>query len=130
MLYLASLGHTETTGNQTSDCRCCFLMEYGIPYHDTYDSLKAASDQGCGFCRLVRQSFIDKKGGKDSVSEEILQDEMKLFSRPVVLAPAVSYDSISRKQAPMIRVRVEPNAGSSSLVDCRFEAVAPRGMRI
>ena len=128
MLHGASLGHTETDGDQLSDCRYCFLLENGIPHHDTYEALVIASDHGCGFCKLIRHSLIKEYSRRSPAPEGNLQDNAAWLPIPVFLIPAnVNAESAHKGEPPKIDVRV---GSLSTDFYCTLEAFSARGMFI
>ena len=127
----SSLKHIKGDVNENKECPCCSLQEYGLPHHETYAGLKAASDHGCDFCRLIRHLIIEEEERRPSRTEETLLNEAKWGSRPVVLVPGKSDAAYSYKgEPPLIEIRVECRSRSDDLFVLYFEAVAPRGMLI
>ncbi|KAF7505322.1 hypothetical protein GJ744_001025 [Endocarpon pusillum] len=123
----ASLEHIKGHVNEENQCPCCILHEYGIPHHDSYAELKTAAGHGCEFCRLIGHSIIEEERSKGG-SKDILQEEKKWNSHPVIIVPWKSGVRSSRSgEPPRIEIRVEWRSTSDDFISLLFEATAPRG---
>jgi hypothetical protein len=130
---MVSMGHTETDDDTETDCAYCSLLDNGIPHHDSYADLEAASDSGCVFCGLIRQSLIDKYAGKNSISEGTSQGEADRFCGPVIFFPFNPTAHFPFKDEPPrieIRVGFASRLRTDPYLTFDFEAFAPRGMPI
>ena len=124
----ASLDHIEGDVNENNECPCCILQEHGVPHHDTYAALKAASDHGCDFCGLIRHKLIEQECGNDTL-EDTSEKEAGWSSRPVILVPWKSDARFSgKREPPILEIRVECRSTSDESICLQFEATAPRGM--
>jgi hypothetical protein len=133
MLLIASVGHTEGDGNMESECRYCSVLDNGIPHHDDYTALEAASDHGCDFCRMIRESLVEGYGGDNCIPGGISHEEDERFSGPVIFFPYNLEGWLYFKgEPPKIEIRVgfASRSRTDPYLSCDFEAFAPYGMLI